>query len=99
MKMLHALFAGLVLLFVGGMAYAEPVDINKADAQTLTTQLVGIGPSKAEAIIAYRNANGPFRSIDDLALVKGIGQATVDKNRDRLIAVDPKAMQEAGVGD
>ena len=99
MKMLHAMFAGLVLLFVSGFAYAEPVDINKADAQTLTAQLVGIGPSKAEAIIAYRNANGPFRSIDDLALVKGIGQATVDKNRDHLIAVDPKAMKEAGVSD
>jgi len=99
MKMLHALFAGLVMMLVGGMAYAEPVDINKADAETLTTQLIGIGPSKAAAIVAYREANGPFRSVDDLVFVKGIGQATVEKNRDRLIVADPKAIQEAGVGD
>ena len=47
-------------------------------------QLAGIGASKAQAIILYREQIAPFASVDDLARVKGIGKATVDKNRSRL---------------
>ena len=64
---------------------ADKVNINTADAPTLDRVLVGVGPSKAEAIIAYRKANGAFRSADQLAGVKGIGLATVEKNRDRIL--------------
>jgi competence protein ComEA len=46
--------------------------------------LNGIGESKAQAIVAYREANGPFQSADDLVNVKGIGEATVAKNADSL---------------
>ncbi len=60
------------------------VDINAASAAELAEGLVGIGPSKAEAIVDYRTENGPFESVDDLVLVKGIGPATIEKNRDRL---------------
>ncbi len=56
------------------------VNINTADAQTLT-KLKGIGPKKAEAIVAFRKANGAFKSVDQLADVKGIGAKTVDANR------------------
>jgi comEA protein len=54
----------------------QPVDINHADATQLTT-LKGIGPKKADVIIAYRNAHGPFKTVDDLAKVKGIGPKAV----------------------
>ncbi len=60
------------------------VNLNSADAATLARDLVGIGPAKARAIVDYRTKNGPFRSIDDLALVKGIGQRTIELNRARL---------------
>jgi competence protein ComEA len=51
------------------------LDINQADAGRLT-ELPGIGPSKANAIVEYRKANGPFRSLEDLKKVKGIGEKT-----------------------
>ena len=61
--------AALALL-MPALVWAGPVDINSADAATL-----------AEAIVAYRTKNGPFKSADDLALVKGIGQKVIDENR------------------
>lgn len=64
---------------------AGPVDINTADAQTLAEGLNGIGMSKAEAIVAYREENGPFASADDLAKVKGVGEKTVERNRDLIV--------------
>ena len=66
-------------------AAVERVNINTADAATLDRVLVNIGPAKAEAIVAYRKTNGPFRSIDQLALVKGIGLKTIEKNRGRIL--------------
>jgi competence protein ComEA len=69
-----------------GSASAETLDINSADADSLAATITGIGPARAQAIVAFRKANGPFSSVDDLVLVKGIGSATVDKNRDKLKA-------------
>ncbi|WP_341582521.1 ComEA family DNA-binding protein [Marinobacter metalliresistant] len=81
------LFATLVLLFslVTGFAYAEEatININTADVAALAS-LNGIGQGKAEAIVAYREANGPFAVTADLAKVKGIGERTVEKNAERL---------------
>ena len=57
------------------------VNINTADAQSLTAGLKGIGPAKAEEIIKYRESYGPFSSVDELAEVKGIGKSTIEKNR------------------
>lgn len=68
------------LLFFAVPAFAEPVDINTADAATLVKAMKGIGPAKAQAIVAYRQANGPFKSIQDLTRVKGIGKKTVEDN-------------------
>jgi competence protein ComEA len=73
------------LLVTSAFAGGERVNINTADAATLDRVLVGVGPSKAEAIVVYRKANGAFRSADQLASVKGIGLATVEKNRDRIV--------------
>ncbi len=61
------------------------VDINSADAATLALALDGIGMAKAQEIVAYRELNGEFKSIEELAQVKGIGEATIAKNRDRII--------------
>ncbi|MGK0498817.1 MAG: competence protein ComEA [Oceanicoccus sp.] len=61
------------------------VNINTADAATLSDQLKGVGHSKAEAIVAYRESYGPFKSIDELTAVKGIGESLMDKNRERIV--------------
>ncbi len=72
------------LLLVSFNIFAAPVDINKASAQEISESLKGVGLKKADAIVAYRKANGPFASIDDLANVKGIGEKTIAKNKDNL---------------
>lgn len=51
---------------------AIPIDINKATADDLQ-KLPGIGPSLAKQIVAYREKNGPFRRVEDLMVIKGIG--------------------------
>ncbi len=86
MKSLKTLFASLLLslMLVGGALAAETVNINTADAATIDRVLVNIGPAKAEAIVAYRKSNGAFKSVEQLAMVKGIGLKTVEKNRDRI---------------
>ena len=60
------------------------VNINTADSERLVDDLVGIGPQKALAIVQYRQQHGPFKQIEDLALVSGIGAKTVEQNRDRM---------------
>ncbi|MCE9678261.1 helix-hairpin-helix domain-containing protein [Shewanella sp. AS1] len=59
---------------------SQPININTATAEQLA-ELQGIGEAKAQAIVEYRHVNGNFKSIDDLALVKGIGAKLVEKNR------------------
>lgn len=71
--------------FFSTLAFAGAVNINTADAESLATELNGIGETKAIAIVEYRQQNGPFKSADDLALVKGIGEGTIDKNRDNIV--------------
>ncbi|AZE66062.1 competence protein ComEA [Pseudomonas synxantha] len=64
---------------------SSKVNLNAADAETLRRDLFGIGASKAKAIVAYRESNGPFTAVDELLEVKGIGKALLEKNRDRLV--------------
>ena len=71
--------------------FAEPVvNINTAAADQLVEVLQGVGPAKAKAIIDYREANGPFITVDELANVKGIGSATVAKNLQSIMVDDPQ---------
>lgn len=63
----------------------EQVNVNDADVQTIQRVLVGIGRSKAAAIVAYREANGRFYSLEELLEVKGIGKSTLKKNTGRII--------------
>ncbi|MBV7388334.1 ComEA family DNA-binding protein [Pasteurellaceae bacterium TAE3-ERU1] len=62
-------------------ATSQKVHLNSASATELQQALSGIGAKKAQAIVEYREQNGNFISIDQLEDVKGIGKATVDKNR------------------
>lgn len=82
-------------LLAGGALAAEKVDINNADAATLDRVLDGVGPSKAEAIVAHRQKHGAFRSADELVEVKGIGLALVEANRDRITVGAGKARAPA----
>jgi competence protein ComEA len=90
MTSLKTILASLLLslTLVGGALASElasdKVNINTADAATIDRVLLNVGPSKAEAIVAYRKANGAFKSAEQLAMVKGIGLKTVEKNRDRI---------------
>jgi competence protein ComEA len=79
--MRSSLSLAALAVLVPVLAWAGPVDINTADAATIARELTGIGKSRAEAIVAYRTKNGPFKSADELALVKGIGQKVIDENR------------------
>ena len=92
LKLLNAIAIALLLAIgVPVVAADKPaplapmtVNINTADASTLATALDGVGAARAKAIVEYREAHGPFRSVDDLAQVKGIGEHVVDVNRARL---------------
>jgi competence protein ComEA len=75
----------LFVSLLAGSALAGPVDVNTADAATLSAELQGIGMSKAVAIVEYRETNGPFKSPDDLILVKGIGERTIELNRENIL--------------
>lgn len=85
MKNIKRVLFAIVLSIASFTAWALPVDINHADADTLAAELTGVGVAKAEAIVAYRELNGPFQKIEDLANVKGIGAKTVEKNRTNLV--------------
>ncbi|MDX1569822.1 MAG: ComEA family DNA-binding protein [Xanthomonadales bacterium] len=97
MQFFKTLFLSLALL--AGAAFAgEPVNVNTASAQEMADALTGIGMTKAEAIIDYREANGPFQHVDELVNVKGIGLKTVDRNRD-FILLDGEARSTASNQD
>ena len=87
MRNITSLFLSAGLVLCSFTAVAGPVDINTADASTLAKELNGVGPARAQAIIAYRTEHGPFKSVDDLALVKNIPRKLIDNNRE-LLRVD-----------
>ena len=81
------------LLAMAALA-AEPVNINSASAEEIAAALNGIGLSKAEKIVEYRQQNGPFQHIDELVNVKGIGLRTVDRNRDMILLDGSSSAEE-----
>jgi competence protein ComEA len=70
------------------VSVSNPVNINTATAEMLSTQLKGIGKAKAAAIIEWRETNGKFSSLDDLDEVKGIGAGIIEKNKDKIVFKD-----------
>ena len=91
MRVLRRLLV-VCLLLVPVAAISDPlVNINTADSERLVDDLVGIRPQKALAIVQYRQQHGPFKQIEDLALVSGIGAKTVEQNRDRMTVTAAEA--------
>jgi len=77
----------LSFLFLGSpMLMAGTVDINTAGVELLAAELHGVGEKKAAEIVKYREQNGPFKSIEELTKVKGIGDTILEKNRLRIVA-------------
>ncbi len=86
MKWTRALNVGAVTLLLAPLAaIAGPVDINSASAEKISEELKGVGLSKAEAIVEYREQHGRFESIEELQEVKGIGARTVEINREFIL--------------
>ncbi len=80
--MIKQIFAACVLVICSfSLQAGSSIDINTADASTISQQLVGVGDAKAQAIVEYREQHGPFTSVEDLAKVTGIGDKTLDKIR------------------
>ena len=69
---------------------AQPVNVNSASAEEIAESLKGVGMSKAEAIVTYRDKNGAFKHVDELVNVKGIGIRTVDINREFILLDNSK---------
>lgn len=61
------------------------VNINSASASEIASSLKGIGIKTAQSIVAYRDANGAFQSIESLTMVKGVGSKTLKKNQQRIV--------------
>lgn len=80
-----AAIAGLTLALALPVFAATPVNVNTADAATIASALDGVGLSKAKAIVAFREEHGPFKNVDDLTQVKGIGPATLQRNHDAIL--------------
>jgi competence protein ComEA len=94
---LRFLFPTLVAtLFMAPAIHAEPVNINTADATALAKALNGVGPAKAKAIVSYREKNGPFKSVDQLAMVEGMTQKLIDKNRADIRLGAEKGAEKSG---
>lgn len=88
MRPLTRFCSTVALLVAAAAALAGPVNVNTADAETLSAELAGVGMAKAQAIVEYREKNGPFRSPEDLLNVAGIGERTIELNRE-FILVEP----------
>jgi competence protein ComEA len=90
-----AICAALVSLLLAMPALAGSIDINKADAATIASELKGVGPAKAKAIVEYRTKNGPFKSVDDLRKVRGIGDGLLAKIRNNVIVAGAEAQKKS----
>lgn len=78
------------LLLTPLVALASAIDINAADVAALE-QIKGVGPAKAAAIVKYRDDNGPFKSVDELVNVPGIGEKSLEQMKPQITASQPKA--------
>jgi competence protein ComEA len=88
---LFQLFFGLILAFCSTFAFAQAIDINTASVEQLDKGIKGIGPARAAEIVKYREANGPFKSVDALLKVRWIKDKSLNK-----ILMDNKDMLTVG---
>jgi len=79
------LFAALAAFAISSITSAAPVNINTASASEIAEALNGIGLSKAQAIVEYREAYGEFSRSDEIVFVRGIGESTFEKNKSDIL--------------
>jgi len=92
---MRSIIALLVTSFLSLATWASgPVNINTATAQEIADSLKGVGESKAQLIVQYRDENGAFTHVDELVNVKGIGISTIDKNRGLILLNDSEMVSE-----
>ena len=89
MRIYKRVFATAVAGLMSAVAMAGPVNVNTADAETIAAELQGVGLSRAKAIVEYREAHGPFKSVDELIEVSGIGERTLEMNRSNILVGAP----------
>ena len=77
--------AAVAAFVASTMTLAAPVDIDTATASEIAEALNGIGLSKAQAIVDYREAYGRFSRADEIVFVRGIGEAIYERNRDDIL--------------
>ena len=88
-SILFRVFPALAFGCAAFAAAAGPVNINTADAAKLASELQGVGPALAEAIVADRKANGNFATAEALMRVKGIGARIIEVNKANILVADP----------
>ena len=74
-----------LMLYAGIASAQQAIDINSASAKEIAAAMKGVGEKRAQQIIEYRKANGPYQSIDDLINIKGIGKKTIQANREKIM--------------
>ena len=87
--MVRKVFQSIFALFLTGLfaltSWAGPVDLNSADAETIARELNGIGVSRAQAIVEYREQFGAFSSAEELLNVNGIGPHILQANKGNIV--------------
>lgn len=71
-----------ILFLLSATCFAKDVNINHASAEEISKSLKGIGIKKAELIVEYRRKHGPYKSVEELIKIKGIGTKIVSQNRE-----------------
>jgi competence protein ComEA len=85
---LKGLIAAVLFVVSQGLMAGQSVNINEASAEEMASALSGVGEARAEAIVEFREEHGRFMSAEDLSLVSGIGEVTVESNRERIRVED-----------
>jgi len=84
MKLFHSLLLSTILL-LSTSAFADKININTANAEQIASAMSGVGDNKAKAIVEYRTSHGKFKTINSLENVDGIGEKTIEKNKDNIM--------------
>lgn len=90
----RTLAAVIVAGLAPGVIWAGPVDINTADAETLARELNGVGQARAQAIVDFREQFGPFKSVEELKLVSGVGDKVLEWNRGNILVKEIETAKE-----